>query len=418
MVPRYGVEIFGGAELAARMLAERLVSQLGWSVEVFTTCARDHMTWADDYRAGQETINGVVVHRFPTTVGRPPAFFSYSERLLSYPKAATVGEAERFVDLQGPTSPQLVEAVGDGGCDLYAFYPYLYSTTVRALPVVADRSVMHPAAHDEAALYLSVYRQAFTSVQGFAFHTDSERNLVERLFSVGHRPQVVLGLGCDPPEPEPEPEPEQGSGQRRRTLPLASAPVRRPAVVESLGDRPYLLALGRVDGLKGTTMLAGFFAAYKQRRPGPLALVIAGPVTAMPPEHPDIVVTGPVDEADKWSLLRGATALVQPSPHESFSIVLMEAWSQGVPALVNARCAVTRQHCAVSGGGLWFDGYLPFEVAVDQLTADARLRSALGRRGRQFVDANFRWPAVIDRYQRFTADVLGRGGPAPVACRP
>ncbi|MDA8072078.1 MAG: hypothetical protein M0Z82_10885, partial [Actinomycetota bacterium] len=60
VVPRYGVEILGGAELGARMLAERLVAQLGWSVEVFTTCAQDHMTWADVYRPGDHVLNGVV----------------------------------------------------------------------------------------------------------------------------------------------------------------------------------------------------------------------------------------------------------------------------------------------------------------------------------------------------------------------
>ena len=45
MTPRYGEEIVGGAEMAARMIAERLVSQLGWNVEIFTTRAKDIVTW-------------------------------------------------------------------------------------------------------------------------------------------------------------------------------------------------------------------------------------------------------------------------------------------------------------------------------------------------------------------------------------
>lgn len=390
VVPRYGLEVVGGAELGARMLAERLAQLPDWSVEVFTTCARDHMTWADAYPAGDETVNGVVVHRFPTTVGRPASFFSYSERLLSHPSAATVAEAERFIDLQGPTSPALIDAVAAADRDLYAFYPYLYATTVRGLPAVAARSVLHPAAHDEPALHLAAFRPVFEAVQGFAYHTDAERRLVERLFPVGHRPQAVVGLGYEPPP-----------------LPPGGTPP-PPASIAALGERPYLLSLGRVDGLKGTTMLAGFFAAYKARRPGPLALVVAGPVTAEPPAHPDVVVTGAVDEAEKWALLRGATAFVQPSPHESFSIVLLEAWSQGLPVLVNGRCEVTREHCQQSGGGLWFDGYAAFEVAVDRLAGDAALRHRLGRRGRAFGDARFRWPAVIDRYRRLATAVVGR----------
>jgi glycosyltransferase involved in cell wall biosynthesis len=389
VVPRYGLEVVGGAELGARMFSERLVRELGWSVEVFTTCARDFVTWANEYPAGDEVINGVRVRRFPTTSGRPPRFFTFSERLLSAPRAATSAEAEEFIELQGPGCPDLVEAVAHSDRDLLAFYPYLYTTTVRGLPAVANRAVLHPAAHDEPALHLSVFRRSMTASQGLVFHTRVEQRLVERLFSVSHIPQAVVGLGLDAPAPPAQP------------------PARPPAIA-GLGDRPYWLSLGRVDGFKGTTMLGAFFAAYKARHPGPLALVIAGPVSAQPPSHPDVFVTGPVDEADKWELLRGASVFVQPSPHESFSIVLMEAWSQGLPVVVNARCEATREHCALSGGGLWFDSYPEFEVVVDRLSADGALRETLGRRGRHFVDANYRWPALIARYGAFLEGVLDR----------
>lgn len=389
VVPRYGPDIVGGAEQGARMLAERLATRPGFAVEVLTTCARDHMTWADELPAGTGTVNGVVVHRFPTTVGRPPEFFRYSEHLLSHPSAATVAEAERFVTLQGPTSPQLLEAVASGGHDLLAFYPYLYAPTVHGVPLAGRRALLHPAAHDEPALHLPVFRPVFAAVAGFAHHTDAERRLVERLFPVGERPQAVVGLGYDAPPPG-----------------APAGPV--PDPVAALGDRPYLLCLGRVDGLKGTTMLAAFFATYKERHPGPLALVIAGPVTAVPPAHPDVVVTGAVDEGAKWALLSGATALVQPSPHESFSIVLLEAWSQGLPVLVNGRCEVTREQAGRSGGGLWFDGYASFEAAVDRLQADAELRRRLGARGRAYGEARYRWPAVVDRYARLVAAVADR----------
>lgn len=399
VVPRYGVEVVGGAELGARMLAERLVAQRGWPVEVLTTCARDHMSWADEYPAGTSTVNGVVVHRFTTTAGRPPAFFSFSERLLSHPAAATTAEASRFVELQGPTSPALLDAVAGGAHDLYAFYPYLYSTTVHGVALAGRRAVLHPAAHDEPALHLPVFRSVFDAVAGFAYHATPERRLVERLFAVGDRPQAIVGLGYEAP---------RATAPTGGVPPGASPSSPRPDAVGALGDRPYLLSLGRVDGLKGTTMLAAFFAAYKERHPGPLALVIAGPVTAMPPAHRDVVVTGAVGDADKWALLRGATAFVQPSAHESFSIVLLEAWSQGLPVVVNGRCAVTRDHCQMSGGGLWFDGYASFEAVVRRLATDGTLRRRLGDRGRAFGEARFRWPAVVERYVRLTTAVAER----------
>jgi glycosyltransferase involved in cell wall biosynthesis len=170
-------------------------------------------------------------------------------------------------------------------------------------------------------------------------------------------------------------------------------------VMSGVGDRPYLLCLGRVDEGKGTAVLARFFVAYKRRRPGPLALVFAGPVVHPPPAHPDIVTTGVLSEPEKWSALSGALALVNPSVHESFSIVALEAWAVGRPVLVNARCGPTAEHARRSGGGLAFAGYAGFEAAVDRLAADARAAAALGAEGRSYVERAFAWPSVTARYR-------------------
>ena len=67
-------------------------------------------------------------------------------------------------------------------------------------------------------------------------------------------------------------------------------------------------------------------------------------------------MTGSVDEADKWDILRHATAFVHPGALESFSIAIMEAWEQGVPVVVNALCEPTRYHRATPAG-LWFGSY-------------------------------------------------------------
>jgi hypothetical protein len=197
VTPRYGEEIVGGAEMAARMIAERLVSQLGWSVEIFTTRAKDIVTWANEYPGGDEQLNGVLVHRFDVTSGRPPHFFSFSERLLSAPAAATEAEGRAFLETQGPGCPSLIDALRSCDRELVAFYPYLYTPTVEGVAAIGDRAVMHPAAHDEPALHLPVFRRTMTAVQGLAFHTRGERDLVQRLFPVADLPQAVIGLGFD-----------------------------------------------------------------------------------------------------------------------------------------------------------------------------------------------------------------------------
>ena len=69
VTPRYGPEVMGGAEAAARQLAEHLTAQCGWTVEVFTTCAVDHITWDDVLTPGDSVLNGVTVHRFRVGLG-------------------------------------------------------------------------------------------------------------------------------------------------------------------------------------------------------------------------------------------------------------------------------------------------------------------------------------------------------------
>lgn len=387
VVPRYGVEVVGGAETAARNLAERLVSA-GWPVEVLTTCAKDAMTWDDEYAPGEHTLGGVRVRRWVSQAGRDPGFHPYSGRLLRSPEAATREEAERWIDLQGPLCPDVVDAAADSDADVVAFYPYLYYPTVRGVARLGPRAVLHAAAHDEAPLRLAVFPDVFTKPGGLVFHTHGERALVHRLFRGAERPQIVLGLGVE----------------RGRADPGAA----EAAAGARLDGRPYLCCIGRVDGPKGADLLSAAFIAYKRRRPGPLALVFVGPVVDQPPAHRDIVVTGPIDEGAKWAILEGALALVSPSALESFSLVVVEAWAAGTPVLVNGRCQPTREHCERSGGGAWFADYPSFEALVDLLAADAPLRRSLAERGRRYVEANFTWPVVIQRYQRFVTQVANR----------
>jgi glycosyltransferase involved in cell wall biosynthesis len=395
VTPRYGTEVIGGAESAARMLAERLCQRPGWEVEVMTSCALDHLTWENTEPPGTSVLNGVTVHRFPTASRRMIEYFDLDAKLRMSPTTASLTESRRWVALNGPMCPGLVDAVAETDADILACYPYLFATTVDSIAVAQVPVVLHPAAHDEPALYLSAFRQSFRDVDGFVYHTQAERDLMEYAFAVGARPQIVLGLGVNEPA---------GAG-------------RRGGDILGLGDRPYLCYLGRVDEHKGCGMLATYFEEYKKRHPGDLALAFVGPISDKAPDHPDIVATGTVSEADKWDILAGAQAMVNPSAYESFSLVLLEAWTLGVPVLVNASCAATMEHCQRSGGGVWFDSFRTFEVAVERLTGDQSLRAALGAAGRSYTARYYRWPSIIDRYTRFLQEVVIRGHRAPVRPR-
>jgi glycosyltransferase involved in cell wall biosynthesis len=386
VVPRYGPEIRGGAETGARMFAEHLVAERGYDVEVLTTCALDALTWRDELAAGTEVINGVTVQRIASESGRAEGFHPLSGRLLADPEHAGPDEMERWVDLQGPRSPALLEAVEASDADVIAFYPYLYYPTIRGLPRVRERAIMHPAAHEEPALHLPIFDALFTQCRGFVFQTRSERRLVEDRFEVATTPQVLVGLGVEEAAGHP--------AEARRAF--------------GLDDVPYLLCIGRVDDKKGTGILWRFFRSYKERHPGPLTLVLVGQVVDPPDEAEDVVVTGMIDDEDKWGLLRGATALVAPSPFEAFSITVVEALTAGAPVIVNAVCGPTREHCERSGAGLWFEGFAEFEAVVARLTGSPALHEAMRQNGLRYVEANYRWPVILDRYCAFLEERAAR----------
>lgn len=392
VVPRYGnpSEVIGGAENAVRMLAERVATLPGWTVEVFTTTARESTEWAGDLPAGRADIDGVEVHRFPLDGRRTADFHEFLQRVLADPRHASRGDQQRFIDEVGPQSGELLDALDETDADVVYFCPYLFTTTINGIPRVPGRAVMQPSAHDEPPLRLPFFAEVFDGLSGIVFNTAAEQALVRGEFGLDRIPQTIIGHGVN--------DPPRGGVTAVDTFRAA----------HGLGDDPYLVSVGRVDRSKGALSLAEFFDAYKKMRPGPLKLVLLGSVAEPPRDHPDIVLTGPLPEEDKWGAIGGAVANVSPSYYESFSLVLMEGWVMGRPAIVNGRCPVTLGHVRMSGGGIAFDGYGSFGAAVDRLLTDDELGRRLGAAGRRYVDDRYRWPVVIDHYRRFLELVARR----------
>lgn len=384
VVQRYGAEVAGGAERHCREFATRLASR-GHDVEVVTTRARSYVDWADEYPEGTDEIDGVAVHRLPVTRPRHrDRFNEFNGRVLSSPTVPRYLQ-EEWMRLQGPfvggLEPWLRRE--SGRFDRVIFFTYLYFTTwagLRGLPA-GTVSVLHPTAHDEPPLYLPLFDDVFAAPSGFALSTPEEEALLRRRFAF-EQPADVIGIGTDLDV--------AGDASRFRER-------------FGLGDRPYVLYVGRLDAGKASAEMLDYFAAYKDRNPGPLTLVAVGEHVEISEPPPDVVVTGFVDEQTKHDAYAGALALVHPSYYESFAMVVAEAWAFGLPALVQGRCEVLDGQVRRGRGGLPYSGFAEFETALQWLAEDADLRARLGQQGRDHATATFEWGTVLDRYEAFLA---------------
>lgn len=391
-VQRYGKEVVGGSEAAARAFAEQLASR-GHAVEVVTSCARSYTDWANSYPPGSQELNGVVVHRLPVTdVRRPEKFGRLHQWMIEGPRPAPLFEQQRWAKHMGPDIAEYQAWLSSnlGRFDVAVFMTYLYATTTLGLPITAGRvpTVLQPTAHEEPPLRAGIFDSIFRLPDAYLFFTPEEREVIRERFSIDPYGEVI-GMGIDM---------EAADG---------SAPFRKRF---GLDESPYLLYVGRIDPSKGSSELHDFFVAYKNRRSKDLKLVLVGEQVSAVPPHPDIICTGFVDEDDKRRALAGSLALVQPSRFESFSIVACESWVQQRPVLIHRDCAVLNGQVRRSRGGIPYGGFADFEAAVDLLLAHPELASAMGLNGRRYVDERYRWPIVLDATERVLQQAVQRFG--------
>jgi glycosyltransferase involved in cell wall biosynthesis len=391
-VQRYGEGVAGGSEAACRAVAEHMAAR-GHEVEVVTSCAKSYVDWADHFPEGASELNGVTVHRLPVRENRSPEKFGpIHRRLMMQPRAPLFVQRD-WLRIQGPDIPKLGPWISEQASrfDAAIFFTYLYPTTAFGLPIAANHcpTVLVPTAHDEPMLQFRVFDQVVRRAHGLVCLTPEELALIKRRFRFVPDADVI-GIGLDP---------------------YVEADPSRFRDAFGLGQRRYLVVLGRVDPGKGADELVRFFREYKLRHPSELGLVVVGEQVAQLEPHPDIVLTGFVDQETKVDAIAGATLLVQPSYFESFSLALCEAWLSEKPAIVQGRCEVLAGQSRRSGGGLPYASYAEFAETLTRLLGDESLRRAMGKSGRQYVIENYAWPDVLDAYEAFLSRIVATHEP-------
>jgi glycosyltransferase involved in cell wall biosynthesis len=409
VVMRYGKEINGGAELLCRVIAERMTRH--WDVSVLTTCAVDYVHWKNELPAGQETIEQVEVRRFPVSRERQGKLFNRIYDILArrvlwerVPKgwgSTSLTRLKHFIRLlyrflfgplllgypieriwmwlQGPSSRELRNFIkqNSSNYDAFFFLTNTYATTYYNLSEVSKKAVVIPAAHDEPCLYFNIFDSKTKHANAFIYSTPEEKMLFEARFRfAADTPNRVIGIGIDQRTP--------GSGER----------FRQKHKIE--GD--YIIYVGRIEKSKGCHTLFEYFQEFLKNNNLKLKLILLGKPAMPIPTNPNIISLGFVSEEDKYDAISGANCLVMPSPYESLSIVLLEAWMCNTAVIVNGLCEVLDGQCKRAGGGFAYRNYEEFSKALNSILNDPDNTKRMADSGRIFTEKTYMWSKIEKDY--------------------
>lgn len=366
VVQRCHESVVGGSESLAWQYATLLKEH--FQTEILTTTALSTSDWANVLPAGDEFEDGIVIRRFPVSIGRQAYWGNLHERVLRDFKLTSDEGAkdavrwplslqQEFIRAQGPYSASLLHFLDEHWPEYQTiiFVTYLYPTSYFGLLQVPQNfALFAPTLHNEEPAYLFAYKHAARRARGLIWLTDAERRLGESLW--GSVPGRVVGMNID-------------------------TELRTPAKLKG----PYLFYCGRIDPNKGCRDLFEYFSHFKQEHPSELRLILTGTDDVPVPAHRDIEFRGFVSPEEKFSLMAGATVFAMPSAQESFSIVTLEAMAQRRPILANARSDVIGDHITRSGAGLLYSDYQSFASSLRRMLSANNDLARMGDAGRDYV---------------------------------
>ena len=379
VVPRFAVERSGGAEMLVEALSVRLARK-GHEVDVLTTCAQDHTRWQNDLRPGSDNIGGVRVHRF--CVDRREDTRAFAQLQERIERRWMLNEREELRWIKGSVHSQALYdwiKSNEHLWDVLIFTPYLFGLTYSGSRIVPHKSLLIPCLHPESYAQLGMFRTMFQGVRGILFNSDAEKKLGMEIFRLDEEKCRVVGMGFDRPQ-------EEGDADRFRKK-------------YRLGDSPILLYVGRKERGKSVDKLVQYFCAFKRNRKSDLKLVLIGSGELSFVNDSGVCDLGYVSQQDKMNAYQSANVLCQPSTNESFSIVLMESWLMKTPVLVNAHCAVTRDHIHQSGGGLCYKDFYEFDESLAFLLENNEVCKKMGEGGGVYTVRHYNWENILKKFE-------------------
>ena len=382
VVPWHGQNIPGGAEMALRGVTEHL-NKAGVDVEILTTCVKDFMSdWNTNFHKSGLTIeNDIPVRRFKVRKRNVDAFNRVNIKLMNDERLRP--EEEEVFCKEMINSPDKYKYMKRHQDEYHCFVgiPYMFGPVYYMCKYFPEKSVMIPCFHEEAYIYMDVFKKAFSNIRGMLFNAEPERALAERVYDISKQKLSAPGLGLD--------------------ISL-NYDVERFRAKFDIQD-PFILYAGRKDVGKNIYTLIRYFQEYKKRNKNNLKLVLIGGGKVNIPRilKGEVYDLGFVSIQDKYDAYGAALTLCQPSKHESFSFVIMESWLCRRPVLVHSGCDVTKHFAVASQGGFYFDNYFEFQEQVNYLIDHPETADQMGNNGRKFVLENFDWDIVTKKYIDF-----------------
>ncbi len=378
VTPRYGERVLGGSESMAREQARGLAAR-GHQVEVLTTTARDHHTWANDLPAGVEEDGAVTVRRFETVPRSDPVAWAGFERRIFAGDDLDDAEELAWINSRLRVPDLYFHLAGEGrDYDAIIFSPYLFWTTLYCIGLVPERSILIPCLHDEPYATLRSVRAALAGAAEVWFLSEPEHQLGHRLAPLPrHR---LVGSAVHVPDTyDPE-----GFRERHGI------------------ERPFVLCAGRREEGKGWSQAVRGFGAAIVSHGLDLDLVSIGVGDTNIPPVLDrrIIDLGYLEDDEVSNAFAAAEAYLQPSPNESFSRTIMESWLASTPVIANMGSEVVAWHCERSGGGLVYGDEIEMGECLRMIAEAPKLATELAASGREYVLGNYTWPKILDGVER------------------
>jgi glycosyltransferase involved in cell wall biosynthesis len=176
-----------------------------------------------------------------------------------------------------------------------------------------------------------------------------------------------------------------------------------------VNGKKLVLFLGRLHQKKGLELLIHAFARVADRCPD-AHLVLAGngdrrymeTVTQMVNEcgvASRSTITGWLEDDDKLAALADADLFVLPSLGENFGIAVVEAMACGLPVVISDKVGIWQDVAESEAGIIVHCDSDEIASAIERLVGDSKLRTRLGRNGKNLAGAQFTMDRMAERME-------------------